>query len=367
MPKCRGGLNACRPFGGSFRFVAESPRVWVEESAKRRVRNPIVPVAGLVAVLLLSSCGPKPTRNARSARARVPGVPTAVVATPSNFSATVAFRAPATNGGSAISGYTVTSSPGGLTATGSGSPISVTGLANRTSYTFTVTARNAVGISAAAAPSSAVALAPTRVLVTGDSVAMRLTLGLQDAAAKTGLQIISAVAVACGTDGQKKIVDSTGEWKQFAQVFANDGPCVPSDQLIEHYHPALVLWIDSGMWSSPAIFTGTYGDTFAKSLPPPAGTHFVWATVACPQQGYERPAALAVANDQVRQVAAQHPSEASIIDLAQLVCPDGAPLRGLGGVETLRTDGLHYNVAGSDLVGGWIDIQLNAIAHATNR
>ena len=242
----------------------------------------------------------------------------------------------------------------------------MTGLANGTSYTFTVKTRNAVGTSAASAPSSAIALAPTRVLVTGDSVAMRLTLGLQDAAAKTGLEIISAVAVACGTDGQKKIVDSTGEWKQFAQVFANDGPCVPSDQLIEHYRPALVLWIDSGMWSSPAIFAGTYGDTFAKSLPPPAGTHFVWATVACPQQGYERPAALAVANDQVREVAAQHPSEASIIDLAQLVCPNGSPLRGLGGVETLRTDGLHYNVAGSDLVGGWMDIQLNTIAHATN-
>jgi hypothetical protein len=288
------------------------------------------------------------------------------VATADNFSASVAFRAPTAAGRSAITGYTVTSSPGGLTAKGSGSPISVTGLAYGTSYTFTVKSRNAVGNSAASAPSSAVALAPTRVLVTGDSVAMRLTLGLQDAAAKTGLQIISAVAVACGTDGQKKIVDSTGEWKQFAQVFANDGPCVPSDQLIEHYRPALVLWIDSGMWSSPAIFAGTYGDMFAKSLPSPAGTRFVWATIACPQQGYERPAALARANDQVRAVAAQHPGEASVIDLAQLVCPNGSPLRGLGGVETLRTDGLHYNVAGSDLVGGWMGIQLNAIAHATN-
>lgn len=226
--------------------------------------------------------------------------------------------------------------------------------------------RNAVGTSAASVPSSAVALTRTRVLVTGDSVAMRLTLGLQDAAAKNGLEIISAVAVTCGLDGQRRLVDSTGEWAQFKQVFASDAPCVPSDQLIEHYHPALVLWIDSGMWSSPAIFAGTYGDMLAKDLPPPAGTRRVWATIACPQQGYARPEALARANSQMRELAAQHPDEVSIIDLAQLVCPNGSPLQTLGGVEPLRTDGLHYTVAGSDLVGGWMAVQLNKIAHATN-
>jgi Fibronectin type III domain len=293
----------------------------------------------------------------------VAGAPTGVTATPGNVSVSVAFRAPATNGGSALTGYTATSSPGGLTVTGAGSPISVAGLANGTSYTFTVTASNAVGTSAASAPSSAVALTPTRVLVTGDSVAMRLTLGLQDAAAKNSLEIISAVAVTCGLDGQRRLVDSSGEWAQFAQVFADNAPCVPSDQLIAHYHPALILNIDSGAWSLPAIFEGTYGAMLAKSLPPTAGTHLVWTTIACPQQGYPRPAALAQANTQMRELAAQHPSEVSVIDLAQLVCPNGTPMQGLDGVQTLRTDGLHYNVAGSDLVGGWMAAQLNQIAH----
>ncbi len=59
--------------------------------------------------------------------------------------ASVAFTAPASNGGSAITGYTVTSSPGSVTKTGTSSPLLVTGLTNGNQYTFTVIATNAVG------------------------------------------------------------------------------------------------------------------------------------------------------------------------------------------------------------------------------
>ena len=86
----------------------------------------------------------------------VPGPPTSVVATAGNASASVAFVAPTNNGGSAITGYTVTSSPGGITATGATSPINVTGLTNGTSYTFSVVATNAIGNSSPSTASSAV-------------------------------------------------------------------------------------------------------------------------------------------------------------------------------------------------------------------
>jgi uncharacterized protein (TIGR02145 family) len=86
----------------------------------------------------------------------VPGAPTGVVATAGNTSVSVAFVAPASNGGSVITGYTVTSNPEGRTATGPSSPLTVTGLTNGTSYTFTVIATNAVGPSVASAASSAV-------------------------------------------------------------------------------------------------------------------------------------------------------------------------------------------------------------------
>ncbi len=86
----------------------------------------------------------------------VPGAPTIGTATPGNASATVAFTAPASNGGSAITSYRATSSPGGLTATSTGSPITVTGLTNGTAYTFTVVAINAIGTGAASAASNSV-------------------------------------------------------------------------------------------------------------------------------------------------------------------------------------------------------------------
>ena len=91
----------------------------------------------------------------------VPGAPTGVVATAGNAFASVAFVAPANNGGSAITGYTVTSNPGGITVSGGSSPINVTGLTNNTAYTFTVVATNAVGNSVASAASTAVTPAPS--------------------------------------------------------------------------------------------------------------------------------------------------------------------------------------------------------------
>ena len=83
----------------------------------------------------------------------VPNAPTSVVASAGDGSASISFTPPSSNGGSAITGYTVTAS-GGITATGSSSPITITGLTNDTAYTFTVKATNANGDSAASASSA---------------------------------------------------------------------------------------------------------------------------------------------------------------------------------------------------------------------
>jgi hypothetical protein len=85
----------------------------------------------------------------------VPGAPTIGTATRSASQAVqVAFTAPASIGGSSITSYTATSSPGSITGTAASSPITVTGLTNGTAYTFTVTATNSYGTSAASAASN---------------------------------------------------------------------------------------------------------------------------------------------------------------------------------------------------------------------
>ena len=94
----------------------------------------------------------------------VPQAPTIGTPTGGNAQVSVAFT-PGATGGSTITGYTVTSSPGNITGTGSSSPIVVTGLTNGTAYTFTVTATNANGTSAASLASASIT--PTAFTLTG--------------------------------------------------------------------------------------------------------------------------------------------------------------------------------------------------------
>ena len=84
-----------------------------------------------------------------------PASPAAPQASAGEAQASVSFSAPA-DGGSPITQYKVTAAPGGQTATGSGSPIAVTGLTPGTAYTFTVSAANAAGESPQSPPSNSV-------------------------------------------------------------------------------------------------------------------------------------------------------------------------------------------------------------------
>ena len=131
--------------------------------------------------------------------ALLPGSPTIGTATAGNAQAVVTFTAPASTGGSPIISYTVTSSPGNNTGTGTGSPITVTGLTDGVAYTFTVTATNALGTGPASAPSNSVTpLAPplagaASVTVAFNSTANLIPLNLSGGAAAS-VAVVSAAA-----------------------------------------------------------------------------------------------------------------------------------------------------------------------------
>jgi hypothetical protein len=86
----------------------------------------------------------------------VPGAPTIGTATAGNAQASVSFTANAVTGGPNVTIYTATSNPENITGTNNVSPVTVSGLTNGNSYTFTVTATNIIGTSLPSAASNSV-------------------------------------------------------------------------------------------------------------------------------------------------------------------------------------------------------------------
>ena len=144
--------------------------------------------------------------------ARVPDAPTGVTATRGDGQASVAWTAPADNGGSSITGYVVrwgaeAAQSAAFDATATTRVI--TGLINGTAYTFSVTATNGVGDSLASAGATVTPAgkptAPTQVTATaGDaSAAVSWAAAGGNGSAVTGYTVQ-------WSGGEKKVGDVTG-------------------------------------------------------------------------------------------------------------------------------------------------------------
>jgi hypothetical protein len=98
-----------------------------------------------------------------------------ILATAGNTTASVSWSAPASIGGSPITSYTVTSSPGNISTTTINTSATLNGLTNGTSYTFSITANNAVGTGPSSAATNQITPSTLPILTTSQASGITTT------------------------------------------------------------------------------------------------------------------------------------------------------------------------------------------------
>jgi hypothetical protein len=211
--------------------------------------------------------------------ATVPGAPTNVVATAGNTTAYVTWTAPASNG-SPITSYTVTSSPGGIICGTTTTACGFLGLTNGTSYTFTVTATNAIGTGPASSPSNAVTpgavpTAPGGLSATGPNSSLTATLNWS-ALANNGGFLITGYAIEYSQSS------STGPWTSASANTGSTGTSfsltLPNSNTF-YWQVAAINVLGQSPWASTDTVTWSVTGSYSYSTP-------TYGYVSVPTYGY---------------------------------------------------------------------------------
>jgi hypothetical protein len=133
-------------------------------------------------------------------------------------SVSVSFSPTSSDGGSPITSYTVVSNPGNISASGTTSPIAVSGLTSGTTYTFTVYSTNRIGNSVSSSPSNPV-------LPFGPGQVQYTTAGTYSWTAPSGVTSVCILCVGGGGGGGKRMIGIGGGGG--ALVYVNNVAVIP--------------------------------------------------------------------------------------------------------------------------------------------
>ena len=246
------------------------------------------------------------------------------------------------------------------------------------------------------------------VVVVGDSTACSLLIGLQAVGPSHGMQFENGAVIGCGIVSGVIAPDYLYGHNVVAYTSLCQGQANSAESsAIERYHPSLILWGSTDERSSIVVSSAHGTKTLASGSPEwesvmlqrmntrvkkflatgarvvlllePSAVHSNNATAAellvpaahspgqvdADDEAYERMNAL------LKKVAAKHPHQVAVVDLAARVCPLGPPCQYVvpafnpkptSVTQTVRADGVHYLPNGSLWVAQWLVPQIAAAA-----
>jgi peptidoglycan/LPS O-acetylase OafA/YrhL len=224
---------------------------------------------------------------------------------------------------------------------------------------------------------------PVRVLLFGDSVALTLGIGLSDQVDqnKYGYVLSDKGILGCGVvDGPE--VDLLGAHDTTPSA-CDGSPLTPGEpetdqpwpyqwlSAMNEVKPNVVVLL-AGRWEVAdreyqGHWTNILNPVFAayvkqqlnraSQVVTANGARMVFLTAACNNEGEQPDGApwpedsskrLDVYNQLVREVAAEHPTTDSVVDLHAAACPGGRYAESVAGVQIRRSDGVHFTTAGGE-------------------
>jgi peptidoglycan/LPS O-acetylase OafA/YrhL len=222
---------------------------------------------------------------------------------------------------------------------------------------------------------------PVRVLLFGDSVALTLGLGLSDSTDqhKYGYVLSDQGILGCGVVNGPE-VEVLGA-RDTTPSACNGSPYVPGEPSASQPWP--YQWLNAMGETKPNVvvllagrwevvnreyqgqWTNILSPVFASyvkqqlnqasNLVTATGSRMVFLTAPCTSEGEQpdgapwpedSPQRIAAYNQLVREVAAEHPTTDSVVDLYAATCPGGRYATTIHGITIRRTDGVHFTIAG---------------------
>jgi hypothetical protein len=227
---------------------------------------------------------------------------------------------------------------------------------------------------------------PVRVLLFGDSIALTLGVGLADQSLQSKYDYILSDdgILGCGVVMGPE-VELMGA-RAATGPACNGTPFADGTKLTDQPWP--FQWLNAMAVTRPNVvvllagrwevvnreylgkWTNILDPTFAayvkhqleltSALVTAAGVHMVFLTAPCTSEPSspdgspwpeDNPARLAEYNKLVREVAAEHPTTDSVVDLNSYTCPGGNYTTSVDGVAIRRVDGVHFTNAGGVVLG----------------